>query len=74
LDYIPSKLIARHYIRPKYALPNGEGIIIGKLPTRPIEKGIAGAGLLSIRHLQKEQCESVSMAQKGAPSNSRLSS
>ncbi|MDP2632961.1 MAG: IS66 family transposase [Candidatus Curtissbacteria bacterium] len=47
LDYIPSKLIARHYIRPKYALPNGEGIIIGKLPTRPIEKGIAGAGLLS---------------------------
>jgi transposase len=47
LDYIPAKLFARHFIRNKYALPNGEGIIIGKLPSRPIEKGIAGAGLLS---------------------------
>jgi len=47
LDFIPAKLFARHFIRNKYALPNGEGIIIGKLPTRPIEKGIAGAGLLS---------------------------
>jgi transposase len=47
LDYTPPKLIVRHYIRPKYALPGGEGIVIGKLPTRPIEKGIAGAGLLA---------------------------
>lgn len=47
LDYTPAQLIARHFIRNKYALPNGEGIIIGKLPSRPIEKGIAGAGLLS---------------------------
>jgi transposase len=47
LDYVPAKLIARHFIRNKYALPNGEGIIIGSLPSRPIEKGIAGAGLLS---------------------------
>jgi transposase len=47
LDYVPAKLIARHFIRNKYALPNGEGIIIGNLPSRPIEKGIAGAGLLS---------------------------
>ena len=47
LDYVPASLFARHYIRNKYALPNGEGIIIGKLPSRPIEKGIAGAGLLS---------------------------
>ncbi len=47
LDFIPASLFARHFIRNKYALPNGEGIIIGKLPSRPIEKGIAGAGLLS---------------------------
>ena len=47
LDYVPAKLFARHFIRNKYALPSGEGIIIGKLPSRPIEKGIAGAGLLS---------------------------
>jgi len=47
LDYVPARLFARHYIRNKYALPNGEGILIGTLPSRPIEKGIAGAGLLS---------------------------
>lgn len=47
LDYVPARLFARHFIRNKYALPNGEGVIIGKLPSRPIEKGIAGAGLLS---------------------------
>jgi transposase len=47
LDYVPAKLFVRHFIRNKYALPNGEGVIIGELPSRPIEKGIAGAGLLS---------------------------
>jgi transposase len=47
LDYVPAKLLVRKYIRNKYALPNGEGILIGELPVRPIEKGIAGAGLLS---------------------------
>ncbi|HRX00412.1 MAG TPA: IS66 family transposase [Cyclobacteriaceae bacterium] len=47
LDYVPPRLIARHFIRNKYALLNGEGIIIGQLPSRPIAKGIAGAGLLS---------------------------
>ena len=47
LDFVPAKLIVRHYIRLKFALPDGEGILIGKLPSRPIEKGIAGAGLLA---------------------------
>ena len=47
LDYIPAKLLVRKYIRNKYALPNSEGILIGELPIRPIEKGIAGPGLLS---------------------------
>ena len=47
LDYVPAKLLVRKYIRNKYALPNGEGILIGELPVRPIEKGIAGPGLLS---------------------------
>ena len=28
-------------------MPGGEGILIGKLPSRPIEKGIPGPGLLS---------------------------
>jgi transposase len=47
LDYVPAKLFVRKYIRNKYAMCNGEGILIGELPVRPIEKGIAGAGLLS---------------------------
>lgn len=47
LDYTPAKLFVRRYIRPKYAMPNGQGILIGELPVRPIEKGIAEAGLLS---------------------------
>lgn len=47
LDYEPGNLLLRKYIRNKYALPGGEGILIGKLPSRPIEKGIPGPGLLS---------------------------
>lgn len=47
LDYTPAKLFVRKYIRKKYALPDGEGILVAELPTRPIDKCIAGAGLLS---------------------------
>jgi transposase len=47
LDYVPAKLFVRKYIRNKYAMPDGQGILIGELPVRPIEKGIAEAGLLS---------------------------
>lgn len=47
LEYEPGKLFLNKYIRNKYALPDGEGILIGKLPSRPIEKGIPGPGLLS---------------------------
>jgi len=47
LEYEPGKLYVNRFIRPKYALPNDEGVIIANLPTRPIDKGIAGPGLLS---------------------------
>lgn len=47
LEYDPGKLFVNRYIRPKYARPKGEGVVIGLLPTRPIEKGIAGPGLLA---------------------------
>lgn len=47
LEYTPASLVKRRTIRPKYAQPKGEGIIIGELPTRPIEKSIAEASLLS---------------------------
>jgi len=47
LEYEPGKLYVNRFIRPKYALPNDEGVIIADLPRRPIDKGIAGPGLLS---------------------------
>ena len=47
LERIPGKLFVKQYVRPKYARPNGEGVVIGELPSRPIEKGIAGPGLLA---------------------------
>ena len=47
LERIPGKLFVRQYIRPKYVDPTGERIAIGVLPVRPIEKGIAGPGLLA---------------------------
>ena len=47
LEYQPAKIYVNRYIRPKYARPADEGVIIGLLPTRPIEKGGAGPGLLA---------------------------
>jgi transposase len=47
LDYTPGKLIVTRYVRPKYALPNEQGIVIGQLPSLPIPRGNAGAGLLA---------------------------
>jgi transposase len=47
LEFIPSRLFINRFIRPKYAMEDGEGILIADLPTRPIEKAIAGPGLLS---------------------------
>ena len=47
LERIPGKLFVRQYIRSKYVDPTGEQIVIGELPLRPIDKGIAGPGLLA---------------------------
>lgn len=47
LDYTPCRLFVRQYVRPKYAHPSGEGIVIAQLPQRPIAKGVAGPALLS---------------------------
>jgi len=49
LDYTPGRLFVVRRIRVKYAHPKdeGRGVIIGQLPERPIEKGIAEAGLLA---------------------------
>ena len=47
LEYTPPRFYIKRYVRPKYAPKNKEGVLIGSLPTRPIDKGIAGAGLLA---------------------------
>src|SRR6266540_3733381 len=44
LEYKPGELYVKKYIRTKYARPQGEGVLIGELPVRPIEKAMAGAG------------------------------
>ncbi|MCK6695308.1 MAG: IS66 family transposase, partial [Thermoanaerobaculia bacterium] len=47
LDYKPGQFFVRRYRRPKYVKADGEGVLIGSLPTRPIDKGVPGAGLLA---------------------------
>jgi transposase len=47
LEYQPGELYVNRYIRPKYARGEPEGVIIARLPSRPIEKGIPGPGLLA---------------------------
>lgn len=46
LEYTPGKFYVEKYIRPKYVTP-GEKIVIAELPSFPIPKGNAGAGVLS---------------------------
>lgn len=47
LDYEPGKLFVNKYVRPKYAKPGNEGVIIAPMIERPLPKAIAGAGLLT---------------------------
>jgi transposase len=47
LEYTPASLVKRRTIRPKYATPDNEGVIIADLPSRPIDKAIVEACLLA---------------------------
>jgi transposase len=47
LEYQPGELYVKQYKRVKYARPDNAGVLIGKLPSRPIEKAMAGEGLLA---------------------------
>ncbi len=48
LEYNPGSLFVRRHIRPKYACRQcEEGVYIAPMPPRPIDKGIAGPGLLA---------------------------
>lgn len=48
LECVPAKFFIKRYIRYKYAAKNGEGVTIGTLPERVIDKGIPGASLLAM--------------------------
>lgn len=47
LECEPARFFIKRYIRYKYAAKTGEGVKIGLLPERVIDKGIPGAGLLA---------------------------
>lgn len=47
LEYQPGELYVKQYRRAKYAKPNDAGVVIGSLPSRPLEKAMAGEGLLA---------------------------
>ncbi len=53
LDLIPAEFYVKRYLRPKYARPNGEGIVIGQLPERVIEKGIPSDRVIAQMVLDK---------------------
>lgn len=48
LECEPAKFYINRYIRYKYAAKNRDGVKIGELPERVIDKGIPGAGLLAM--------------------------
>lgn len=48
LECEPARFFIRRYIRYKYAAKNGESVKTAALPERVIDKGIPGAGLLSM--------------------------
>ena len=47
LEVVAASFYVKRYIRPKYARPNGEGILIGTLPDRVIEKGIPSESVIA---------------------------
>jgi len=47
MEYKKAEIYVKKYIRPKYALPKEEGVVISSLPSLPIPKGNAGPSLLS---------------------------
>lgn len=47
LDYVPARFRVIRHVRPKLACPDCERIVQVQAPTRPIDRGLAGAGLLA---------------------------
>ena len=53
LDLIPAEFYVKQYVRPKYARANGEGVIIGELPERVIDKGIPSQNVIAQMTIDK---------------------
>jgi transposase len=47
LDYVPARFRVIQHVRPKLACPECERIVQAEAPSRPIARGLAGAGLLA---------------------------
>lgn len=48
LDYMPAQLVVKAHVRYKYHCPcNPNAIVTAPMPNQPIDKGLAGAGLLA---------------------------
>lgn len=47
LDYVPARFRVIRHVRPKMACPECERIVQVEAPSRPIDRGTAGAGLLA---------------------------
>jgi transposase len=47
LEYNPAQVYVRRIVRPKYALPKDQGVIIAELPTLTLPKTNAGASILA---------------------------
>lgn len=48
LEVKAAEFYVKRYVRRKYVRKEGDGVVIGKLPARPIEKGIPGASVLAM--------------------------
>lgn len=47
LDYVPARFRVIRHVRPKLACPQCERIVQVQAPSRPIDRGLAGAGFLA---------------------------
>ncbi|MCP5084842.1 MAG: IS66 family transposase [Alphaproteobacteria bacterium] len=47
LDYVPGRFVVNRIIRPRFACSDCEGFAQAPLPSRPIERGRPGSGLLA---------------------------
>jgi transposase len=47
LEYVPAQFVVIQHVRPKYSCPCCQRMVQAEAPSRPIARGLAGAGLLA---------------------------